>query len=95
MAIYAPTSQDGNSSKHKQVASLVKANTQNTANTLLTSITIDDDSYKLNLVGIESMIGQDGTVPYLGRDSAPKTGYVPETIFRQDVFICENEEDYE
>jgi hypothetical protein len=95
MAIYAPTSQDKTSSTHQQVASLVKANIKNTTSTVLTSITIDDDSYKVNSVGIESMIGQDGTIPYLGRDSAPKSGYVPETIFRQDVFVCENEEDYE
>jgi hypothetical protein len=44
MAIYAPTSTSNNS--HKQVASLVKANSETNSVVELSSITIDGVTYK-------------------------------------------------
>lgn len=40
-------------------------------------------------------VGRDGEVPYLGRQDASADGYKPETIFRSDVYVCEDQADYD
>ena len=92
MAIYAP---DGS---YKKVASLVSANPQNgqTSTNDARSINIDGTTYKINEAKVNDLAGIDGTVPFLGRsNTTTDEGYTSEEIFRQDVFVCENEDDFE
>ena len=90
MAIYAPTRPNVN--ERIKVASLVEAN-QGTdpPAASLTSLAVDGTRYGV----MGPLAGRDGEIPYLGRQDASAGGYRPETIFRSDVYVCEDEEDYE
>ena len=89
MAIYAPRTP--NTANHTKVASLVEPNTATAQPaTSLTSLAVEGTQYGV----MGPLAGRDGEVPYLGRQDASVGGYKPETIFRSDVYVCENEEDY-
>jgi len=89
MAVYAPKTSTGTGG-HEKVASLVLPNPP-TATAALTALDIDGSSYRVK----PAINGVDGQVPYLGRAAALADGYLPETIFRQDVYVCEDENDFE
>ena len=90
MAIYAPI--EPNRNQQVKVASLVEANAaaaQPAAS--LTSLAVEGAQYGV----MGPLAGRDGEVPYLGRQDASAGGYRPETIFRSDVYVCEDQEDYD
>lgn len=71
---------------------MVEANaTATRPGTSLTSLTVDGAQYGV----MGPFVGRDGEVPYLGRQDASAGGYRPETIFRSDVYVCENQTDYD
>lgn len=90
MAIYAP--KQPNQNQQVKVASLVEANAAAAQPaTSLTSLAVEGTQYGV----MGPLVGRDGEVPYLGRQDASAGGYRPETIFRSDVYVCENQEDYD
>ena len=90
MAIYAP--KQPNQNQQVKVASLVEANVAAAAPAAsLTSLAVDGAQYGV----MGPLAGRDGEVPYLGRQDASAGGYRPETIFRSDVYVCEDQEDYD
>lgn len=90
MAIYAP--KQPNQNQQVKVASLVEANAAAAAPAAsLTSLAVEGAQYGV----MGPLAGRDGEVPYLGRQDASAGGYRPETIFRSDVYVCEDQEDYD
>jgi len=87
MAVYAPKAEG-----RVQVASLVAANAAASPPPAdLTSLAVDGTPLRVQ----GPLAGKPGELPYLGRPDAGRGGYVPETVLRRDLYVCEDEDDYE